>query len=92
MVANLVLARLLNIPTSSLKGRKQHSANLVGEGDPCWSAAQASNRPEYHPLNPLAKVVREKNVMRQTILGHHVELLNTCDGLVIFLGLLSLAT
>lgn len=38
----------------------------------------------------LAKVVREENVMRQPILGHHVELLNTCDGLVIFLGLLSL--
>ena len=30
--------------------------------------------------------------MEQTILRHHVELLNTFNGLVVFLGLLSLAT
>lgn len=90
-VANPILAKLLNIPTSALQSSRQHGANLIEQESSSRSTTRTSNHPKAQPLKPLTEVVREEHVMEETVLGHHVQFLHTFNRLVVLFCLLFLA-
>jgi len=90
-IANLILAKLLNVPPSSLQRTRQHGTDLIDQERPRRRTIPASNHPETQPLNPLTEVMRKQHIVEKPILGHHVKFLHTIDGLIVFLGSLLLA-
>jgi hypothetical protein len=90
-IANPILAKLLDIPTSSLQRTRQHSTNLIKQETPSRSTIPTPNHPEAQPLNPLTEIVRKQDIVEESILRHHVEFVHAFDGLIVFFGLLSLA-
>lgn len=91
-VSHPVLTELLDVPSLPLQSAGQHGTDLIEQETSCGRASESTNYPEAGPLDPLAEVVREQNVMEQTVLGQHVHLLHTLDGLIVLDGLLTLAT
>lgn len=90
-VSHPVLTELFNVPRLPLQSAGQHGTDLVEQETSCGRASKSTNHPKAGPLNPLAEVMREQNVMEQTVLRQHVHLLHTLDGLVVLDSLLALA-
>lgn len=79
LVTNLLLAESVDIPLPSPDSSWHHSYDLVHEERPGGDAPTRGN-PETEPLNPLAEVMRIKNIAKEHGLRNTVVLIDTDPG------------
>lgn len=77
LLADLILAKLLNIPRLSIDRPGKHSEDLIDEKRPGRSTTPTRSHPETKPLNPLTEIMGIQHIPEESRLGDLIVLLNT---------------
>lgn len=66
-----------HIPLLSMQSSRKHCSNLIEQKISRRRTARTGHNPVPGPFNPLTQIVRVEYQVKKTILGNHVDFINT---------------